>query len=205
MNFALVLAVLLAVAVGYLFHQLRLLQGEVHDIHLLAVNGVTLDELEQTIVPAVDELRKDTEAIRRNMAVLAAAVSTGALAGPEGPPPTPDDFGEGSDVDPDEAAELHGNDQLQALLSNVAAVFNNFTPPAEAPGGGAPVRVGVATTRVFLQPSAPVAADATVIIEEEDEDEDDVCDDEDGAKADEGSQPPRPGPLPRSGKQAGRR
>jgi len=74
MNFALILAILLAVAVGFLFHQLRQVQGDLHDIRLIATSGVTLDELEQTVVPAVESLRVDTEAIRRNMTILAAAL-----------------------------------------------------------------------------------------------------------------------------------
>lgn len=128
MNFSLILTILLAVALAFVFHQVRLLQGELYDIRILAGNGVTLDELEQSVVPAVEALRSDSAALRRDVALLSAAVVEGRRA-EAARPATDDEYPDDGDAG-EVQLEARGHVQLQALLSNVAAVFGNFSPDA---------------------------------------------------------------------------
>jgi len=172
MNIGLILTIFLTLVVGYLFYQIRQLQGEVLDLKVLTSNGVTIDELEQTVVPAVESLRTDTEDIRRNLAILSAALRSDHRSDDQAANvqyPTPDEeCSEDGDMELDDD-QTRSTENLHTLLSNVAAVFGNFKPPKDLSSGSAPPHVGIMTTRVMMAPQTLFTTEPSIVEADDEE------------------------------------
>jgi hypothetical protein len=178
------LALIVGVALAYLFRRQLLMAREVKELQATGETYVTLDDWDSSVLPKLDVLEESHGTLKRHTAMLAAAVRALERNKPQ--------FGESaakevesfpcSDAEADDCLEeaaadaAHTEDQIQAMLSSVANIFGmgrqrGSTEVHAAFAAGLPSFAGLPTRLVISHAHPTAKTSSHPIVEEEPDDE----------------------------------
>lgn len=178
------LALIVGVALAYLFRRQLLMAREVKELQATGETYVTLDDWDSSVLPKLDVLEESHGTLKRHTAMLAAAVRALERNKPQ--------FGESaakevesfpcSDAETDDCLEeaaadaAHTEDQIQAMLSSVANIFGmgrqrGSTEVPAAFAAGLPSFAGLPTRLVISNINPMAKTSSHPIVEEEPDDE----------------------------------
>jgi len=178
------LALIVGVALAYLFWRQTLMARDVKELQATGETYVTLDDWDSSVLPKLDVLEESHVTLKRHTAMLAAAVR--ALERNKS------QFGESaakevesfpfSDAEEEECLQeaaadaAHTEDQIQAMLSSVANIFGmgrqrGSTEVHAAFAAGLPSFTGLPTRLVISNIPPTAKTSSHPIVEEEPDDE----------------------------------